>query len=334
MRRVGHQTAGNVRPVFIHVGLNRARNNRARDIAAAAGKGFDVAVRIASVKARHNRALMSGQQRAELFLCLIAVQPPLFVKENALLRIDEIPAEIICQQNAVEVFAPAGGVIRARAELNVAAHFIQIPIQINRQPKLLRNAVVARANRIKSRREIAAGRRQAVALIKQIGHFDIGGSAFARRARHDQCADPRRKAESPTFLNCAASASELPPNFATFIPIRKPSDFLLFHFPAAWAEKSRNNTLKREADTILKNVLRKVKSYSSLCAKNAVLCRMARMFSRFFAPWDVQAALSRLTPSYAPVQTRVSAGRPDAVFPATEKTGPRPASFPDMPPAT
>ena len=128
---------------------------------------------------------MPGQQRAELFLCLIAVQPPLFVKENALLRIDEIPAEIICQQNAVEVFAPAGGVIRARAELNVAAHFIQIPIQINRQPKLLRNAVVARANRIKSRREIAAGRRQAVALIKQIGHFDIGGSAFARRARHD-----------------------------------------------------------------------------------------------------------------------------------------------------
>lgn len=148
--RVGHQTAGNVRPVFIHVGLNRARNNRARDIAAAAGKGFDVAVRIASVKARHNRALMPGQQRAELFLCLIAVQPPLFVKENALLRIDEIPAEIICQQNAVEVFAPAGGVIRARAELNVAAHFIQIPIQINRQPKLLRNAVVARANRTKA----------------------------------------------------------------------------------------------------------------------------------------------------------------------------------------
>ena len=28
--------------------------------------------------------------------------------------------------------------------------------------------------------------------------------------------------------------------------------------------------------------------------------------------------------SYAPVQTRVSAGRPDAVFHATKKTGPRP----------
>ena len=66
----------------------------------------------------------------------------------------------------LRLFAPAGGVIRARAELNVAAHFIQIPIQINRKPKLLRNAVVARANRIKSRREIAAGRRQAVALDK------------------------------------------------------------------------------------------------------------------------------------------------------------------------
>ena len=89
--RIGHQTAGNVRPVFIHVGLNRARNNRARDIAAAAGKGFDVAVRIASVKARHNRALMPGQQRAELFLCLIAVQPPLFVKENP--SRDNLPAE-------------------------------------------------------------------------------------------------------------------------------------------------------------------------------------------------------------------------------------------------
>lgn len=56
------------------------------------------------------------------------------------------------------------------------------------------------------------------------------------------------------------------------------------------------------------------------------------MFSRFFAPWDVQAALSRLTPSYAPVQTRVSAGRPDAVFHATKRRA-RARLIPDMPPA-
>ena len=75
--------------------------------------------------------------------------------------------------------------VRARAELDVAAHLVQIPVQIDRQLQLLRNFAVPRANRIKSLREVAAGRREAVALIKQIGHFDIGGSAFARRARHD-----------------------------------------------------------------------------------------------------------------------------------------------------
>ena len=48
--RIGHQKAGNIRPVFVNRSANRARHNCARNVAAAARKGFDAAFGVASVK--------------------------------------------------------------------------------------------------------------------------------------------------------------------------------------------------------------------------------------------------------------------------------------------
>ena len=55
-------------------------------------------------------------------------------------------------------------------------------------------------------------------------------------------------------------------------------------------EEFRNHLSKDEADIILKNVPLKVKSYSSLRAKNAVLCRMTLFFSLHGAFRGVESA--------------------------------------------
>lgn len=68
------------------------------------------------------------------------------------------------------------------------------------------------------------------------------------------------------------------------------------------AGEFRNRLSKDEADIILKNVPRKVKSYSPLRAKNAVLYKMPRIFlcaARFMAVFPPTA-------SYAPANVRVS----------------------------
>ena len=309
--RVSHQAAGNIRPVFIHVRVDRARDNRARDVAAAAGKGFDVAMRVAAVKTRHNGMRMPFQQAAERLLRPAAVQPPFLVEENALLRVDEIPSEIIRQQNAVEVFAPAGGVIRARAELNVAAHLVQIPIQIDRQLQLLRNFAVPRANRIKSLREVAAGRREAVTLIKQIGHLDIGGAAFARRAGHHNAPIRVGKQNLPDLFELRRIGQRTSAKFCNFHTHSEALRFSSFSFSSRRTRKFCNPHLKYEADTILKNVPRKVKSYSPIGAKNAILHKMTLIFSRFsvyLALWHSLPAQRILCACTAPREARTQKG--------------------------
>lgn len=62
--RVCHQNAGDVRPVFVHVRTERRRGERAGDVAAATGEGFDVTVRHHAVKAGNDdpASLCGGAQ--------------------------------------------------------------------------------------------------------------------------------------------------------------------------------------------------------------------------------------------------------------------------------
>ncbi len=48
---VGHEEAGHVRPVLVHIRVERGRGQRAGDVAAAAGEGLDRAVGHDAVKA-------------------------------------------------------------------------------------------------------------------------------------------------------------------------------------------------------------------------------------------------------------------------------------------
>ena len=74
------EETGHIRPVLIEVGVNRARNDRARDIRAAAAEGRDAAVFLAPVKARDDRAVIVLQSLGDRTLGLLRIQRSVVVE--------------------------------------------------------------------------------------------------------------------------------------------------------------------------------------------------------------------------------------------------------------
>ena len=99
--RVGHQKAGNIRPVFIQLRLRRARHHRARDIAAAARKGAHAAVREGPVKAGDDGVVVLFQFFGKHAVGPFRGKRALLVKAHHAGCVDKIPAQVICQQHAV-----------------------------------------------------------------------------------------------------------------------------------------------------------------------------------------------------------------------------------------
>lgn len=110
--RVGHQEAGNVCPVLIKLRVNRARDDRAGNIAAAAGERAHLAIREGAVKARNDRALVLFQLRAQHLVRPFRGEHAPPVEADELARVDEIPAETVRQQPPAQVLAPAGREVR------------------------------------------------------------------------------------------------------------------------------------------------------------------------------------------------------------------------------
>jgi hypothetical protein len=169
--------------------FSRGGSDITGDIAAAAGEGLHITISVAAIEARNDGMRMLLENRAERLLRLHAVKTAFLIKEDARLRIDKVPAHVIGKQDAVEVFAAAGRVIRSGPKLNVLADLIKIRIQIDSQRKLLRDAVITLADFCKRFGDILSGCSLTVALVKHIRHLDIDDRSLS------DCLRPHRPKE-------------------------------------------------------------------------------------------------------------------------------------------
>ena len=179
--RVSHQETRHVRPVLVHAGFDRAGDNRARDIRAAARERLNCAVRIAAIEARHDRRHAVGQLLRHQRVRRLRVKRAVRRELDRFRRVHEPPAHEIRQQQAVQVLAAGGAVIRVCPRVNLFVHFVQRRAQIHMQTEFLRNVHVARGDQVKRILIILARRLLLVAAVEQVCHLVVVLEAAARR---------------------------------------------------------------------------------------------------------------------------------------------------------
>ena len=87
--RIGHQHAGDVGPVLVHVGVNGFGHNGAGDVGAAPGEGLDAAVVFGPVEARDHGPLYIGKAFGQLMVRVLGLQVAVVVEEDNLRGVDE-----------------------------------------------------------------------------------------------------------------------------------------------------------------------------------------------------------------------------------------------------
>ena len=92
--RVGHEDAGHVRPVFVHVGIQRRGRERAGDVAAAAGERADLAVGRHAVKAGDDDIAAVGQA-LQFGVGRLLVDRAVKAEAHPQLRVEKRVAEVV-----------------------------------------------------------------------------------------------------------------------------------------------------------------------------------------------------------------------------------------------
>lgn len=85
---IGHENAGDIRPVFIDIRIQRRRGQRARDIRAAARERAELTVRHQAIEARNDDALVPGQ-RAQRGIGFLLIDGAVIVEEQPLRGVHE-----------------------------------------------------------------------------------------------------------------------------------------------------------------------------------------------------------------------------------------------------
>ena len=181
---VGHEEAGHIRPVFIHVRARSPGHDGAGDVAAAAAEGMHLAVGLGAIEAGHYGGLAVRKGGGHQGLGGLAVEIALFVKAHGLRRVQEPPAQIVRQEHAVEILAPAGAVVGAFAPANARAYLVQGRGDVRLQVQRMGNVHIPGADFIKGCAIVLACGGLPVAQVEQIRHLVVLREASAGGRGH------------------------------------------------------------------------------------------------------------------------------------------------------
>ena len=188
--RIGHQNAGDVRPVLVHVRVHSRRGQGARDVAAAAAHDLDLAGGQAAVKAGDQDLSVGREGLGDRAVGPVAVDLAVVAEEYAVRRVDEAIAQILGHQTGREILAAGDQLIHARVAAQTGGELFHLSLRVEAQAQLRADLGKALLDRLQ---DVVAGHAVAqmcVAQIQQIRQLVVAGAALARRG-HDHDAARR-----------------------------------------------------------------------------------------------------------------------------------------------
>ena len=178
--RVRHEEAGHVGPVLVDRRFCRACDDRAGNVGAAAGEGFYGAVRHRAVKSRNDGVRMFFQCFCENLVCKFSVKCAVIREADYLGGVDEIIAQKICENDTVQVFTAAGGIVAARVVADRSLYLLVLLGEIEREAEPFDDQLVSFDNACENFLQFFAVACNLVAFIQNIGYLVVFLEALAR----------------------------------------------------------------------------------------------------------------------------------------------------------
>ena len=188
--RIRAEEARDIRPVLIEICVDGARNDRARDIRAAAAKGRNAAVLLSAVEARNHRAVIAGKLCRDLTLRFLRVKAAVVVEKYHIRRIHKGEAEVSRHHMTVQIFAATRRIFSAAMCAEILFQFGKFRAEIQIQRESVDNLLIAPFDFLQRLLKERLIFRAVVELIEEIGDLCVAAVALAGRARHD--ITPRR----------------------------------------------------------------------------------------------------------------------------------------------
>ena len=178
------EKTADVRPVFVYFCIDRTRNNRAADIAAAPGKSLYSAVRPCSVKSGDDGVFRFCQPSFDQRIRLFLVKRTVFVKKDDLFRVHEFPAEFCGYDARIQKFPSRRSKIRVFIFLDLFFRPVENRIDVKLQFQFADNGMKALPDLRKRLAAISGFNALFITGIQQIRHFDIVGKALSGSGNH------------------------------------------------------------------------------------------------------------------------------------------------------
>ena len=182
--RIRHQKAVHVRPVFIHLRIGGPGHDGAGNVAAPPGEGVDFAAPDAAVESGNDGLRHGFQLLGHHIVGALAVKGAVVVEKHQIFGIQKGKAQIVRQQQTVEILAPAGAEILAGSFPDELFHLVQLPGDGEGKPQFFRDGQIALPYPAKNRLDVFAVSLGAVGLVEQVGDFFILRKTPPGRAGH------------------------------------------------------------------------------------------------------------------------------------------------------
>ena len=185
---IGHQDAGHVRPVLVHIRVQGRRRQRAGDVAAAPGQGHHPAIGHGTVEAgdHHPLAVRCLPQR---LIAGILIHSAVKLEPQPQRRVQEGIAQILRHQPGGEILAPGGQILLVRlAGGHPLPQGVELPVQVQVQAAVVGDLLIPPADQGEDLLAADAVFQVGAAQIKKVGDLVIVLVPFAGGGHHDNAA--------------------------------------------------------------------------------------------------------------------------------------------------
>ena len=193
---VGHEEAGHIRPVLVHIGVQRCRRQRTGDVAAAPGKRMDAAVGHGPVEAGdHHPPPRRGAAQVLVAGLLIhrAVQPELQPQG----AVQKVVAQIVRHQLRREILAPGHQLVGADALVHLSPQGVELRLDGCCQSQRIPDTHIAGADHLINGVAADAVLQMRVAKIQQVGDLVVVFIPLTGGADHHHAAAVVRPHDIP-----------------------------------------------------------------------------------------------------------------------------------------
>ena len=184
---VRHQEAGHIRPVLVHVGVQRRRGQCAGNVAAAAGKRVDAAVGHGPVESRNDHP-PARRGTAQVLIAGLLVYRAVQLELQPQGAVQKIKAQIVRHQLRREVLAAGYQLIGADALVHLLPQGGKLRLQRGLQPQRVADGHIAGADHVIDTVAADAVLQMCVAQIQQVRDLVIVLIALACGAHDDDAA--------------------------------------------------------------------------------------------------------------------------------------------------